>query len=64
MSRIPPPVAFAEDPNYRNDTGSNFTNMQSQVMAYRASMDALIETVRHAGDESCRRKDAGARGGA
>ena len=63
MPLAPPVVAFAEDPNYRNDTGSNFTNMQSQVMAYQASMDALIETVRSAArGQSCWHKDAGAQG--
>ena len=34
-----------EDPNYRNDTGANTTEMRSQVDAYQASMNELIATV-------------------
>lgn len=49
-----------EDPNYRNDTGSNYTDMQSQVAAYQASMTQLIETVRDSAvdSRSFRKKEA------
>ena len=41
-----PSLHLAEDPNYCADTGSNHSNMVTQVDAYRASMNTLIETVR------------------